>query len=576
MKKINFKTNECIINIFSKKKIKFFKLKNNFLVVIFGEILDKKNKKIKIQDLIKKISLVDYNNNFLAKEILKNYFGSFGLFFYNFKKKNCFFLNDRFGLTHLFYQLKKYKNKYSLKISDDIDSLLNLKKDIDSINENFVKEYLLCRYDDIYGKKRTIYKNINFLKASNIKIFDFKNKKTKNFCYCNFQKQKLNKNITFNDALKILDSKILNSIKDLNFDKTNSIIAVSGGMDSTTTCYYLNKLNIKIPSFTVSYDVTTQLNEFSEAKIVANKYCKNWIRLNIDHKTFLRYWKKCYEYHAQPLPTSSCLGYDIIFDKISNLGYKNIINSGSSDDLFGSNFPGFLYNLSDLYFDDKYRFHKEFKLWIKNYSTKSFPKNFNVFKKFFKKNIYNRKEIAPDYQLVNNDRKSLKNFKKESIRSHSLHHAWILYGMWFCGRPANSIPMKEGEIKFKLNSIDPYLDKDLINFVWQLPSNYKINDGNGKYILRKLMDKRLPSKITKNYIKTGFDVPIKKWLMKKDFKKFVLNNIDDNNPILKKLINIKKFKKEIYNNNPDINPMFLWQVTNFCLWLKYKKTRCTD
>ena len=42
--------------------------------------------------------------------------------------------------------------------------------------------------------------------------------------------------------LKPLDDKITNSIKNLKFNKNKSIVAVSGGMDSTTTCYYLNKL----------------------------------------------------------------------------------------------------------------------------------------------------------------------------------------------------------------------------------------------------------------------------------------------------------------------------------------------
>ena len=44
--------------------------------------------------------------------------------------------------------------------------------------------------------------------------------------------------------------------------------------------------------------------------------------------------------------------------------------------------------------------------------------------------------------------------------------------MWICGRPANSVPMKEGEIKFNLSSLDPYLDKNLINYAWKLPAIY--------------------------------------------------------------------------------------------------------
>ena len=64
--------------------------------------------------------------------------------------------------------------------------------------------------------------------------------------------------------------------------------------------------------------------------------------------------------------------------------------------------------------------------------------------------------------------------------------------------------MKEGEIKFNLSS-QLYLDKNLINYAWKLPANFKIRDGQGKYILRKLMTARYQR--ISNFIKTGYDVP---------------------------------------------------------------------
>ena len=575
--KIEVSTSKYTVSIYLKKKINYITNNKNYIIGFFGEMIDKRSKKIKLDNAKEKLLSFKHEDAKKIKNFLSNYFGSFSFFYLNIKKNICLLANDRFGLNHIFYTLKK-KNKFHLKVSDYLDQLIEKKNNKNLINKNFLNQYILCRYDDIYGKNETIYKDINFLKASHVKIFNLLNFKSKKICYWNFLKEKTNENISINDAIKILDEKIINSISRIKFNKKKSIIAVSGGMDSTTTCYYLNKLNIKLPSFTAKYDVSTNLNESIKAKKVANKYCKSWRQIKIDYKSFMKYWKDCYNYHAQPLPTSSCLGYDIIFDKVSKLGYKNIINSGSFDDLYGSNFPGFLYNLSDLYINKKKdEFKKEFKLWTKYYSTKEYPKNLKTFKNFLKENIKSGKEIQPSLKFIDNSKgisKKLINFKKEKIKSLSLHHAWILYGMWICGRPANSVPMKEGEIKFRLVSIDPYLDKNLINYVWKLPSNFKIRNGKGKFILRKLMKERLPKAITSNFIKTGYDVPIKSWLLKKEFKTFVLNSIDDNNPFLKNLINIKKLKKDIKINNSNINPMFVWQVTNFCLWYNTKKKKC--
>ena len=572
--KIIIRRNKYLISIYSKKKINYYSKKENFIIGFFGEMIDKNNEVAKLENIGSKLLKFNYQDTNKIKNFLSNYYGSFSFFYINLVKKISFIANDRFGLNHIFYSIQK-NNKYHLIVSDHLDMIKNNLKKNFFLNKNFASQYILCRYDDIYGKNDTIYKDIFFLKASHVKIFNFLNFKNKQQRYWNFQKEKEFIKPDINESVKTLDDKITNSIKNLKFNKKKSIVAVSGGMDSTTTCYYLNKLNIKIPSFTVNYDVSTNLNESINAKKVAKMYCKSWKEIKIDYKIFIKYWKECYNYHAQPLPTSSCLGYDIIFDKVSKLGYKNIINSGSSDDLYGSNYPGFIYNLSDLYLNKKKNeFRKELKLWIKYYSTKTFPKNIRIFKDFLKKNIKSKNIIEPSLQLIHKNNIILRkkiSFKKEKIKSNSLHHAWILYGMWICGRPANSVPMKEGEIKFNLSSLDPYLDKNLINYAWKLPANFKIRDGQGKYILRKLMTARLPKKITSNFIKTGYDVPIKSWLLINEFKSFVLDSIDDNNPFLKKLIDTNKLKNEIRSNSPNINVMFLWQVTNFCLWYNKNK-----
>ena len=266
-----------------------------------------------------------------------------------------------------------------MKISESIDILLKTKKEI-FLNANFVKQYLFFRYDDIYGKEDTFYSNIKFLKASHCKKFNFETLQEQEFCYWDFSKLKLDKKIKFKNAVNQLDKEILSSFQKLKFKKKETIVAVSGGMDSTSSSYYLKKLNYNLPSFTVKYDVSTNLNEFDRAKQVASEFCKSWKLLNIDYKMFIDYWKKCYNYHSQPLATSSCLGYDLIFHKIKKLGFDNIINSGSSDDLFGSNFPGFMYNLIDYNFSKKKKFNKELKYWIKYYSTKEYPKNFETIK----------------------------------------------------------------------------------------------------------------------------------------------------------------------------------------------------
>lgn len=57
----------------------------------------------------------------------------------------------------------------------------------------------------------------------------------------------------------------------------------------------------------------------------------------------------------------------------------------------------------------------------------------------------------------------------------------------------------------------PFLDHNLIEWVWQLPFDLKLNRGQSKWILRQVLERHIP----KTFIdrpKMGFDVPIEHWL----------------------------------------------------------------
>ncbi len=57
----------------------------------------------------------------------------------------------------------------------------------------------------------------------------------------------------------------------------------------------------------------------------------------------------------------------------------------------------------------------------------------------------------------------------------------------------------------------PLLDHRVVEFAWQLPTELKIHNGQGKYILRQALHKRLPKTIF-DHPKRGFEVPLHEWL----------------------------------------------------------------
>ncbi|MDB4822115.1 asparagine synthase (glutamine-hydrolyzing) [Candidatus Pseudothioglobus singularis] len=57
----------------------------------------------------------------------------------------------------------------------------------------------------------------------------------------------------------------------------------------------------------------------------------------------------------------------------------------------------------------------------------------------------------------------------------------------------------------------PFLDHSLVEFAWSLPLSIKLHNKKTKWILRKVLEKYVPSKLTERP-KMGFGVPIEHWL----------------------------------------------------------------
>jgi asparagine synthase (glutamine-hydrolysing) len=62
-----------------------------------------------------------------------------------------------------------------------------------------------------------------------------------------------------------------------------------------------------------------------------------------------------------------------------------------------------------------------------------------------------------------------------------------------------------------LESREPLLDHKLLEFAATVPSALKLKNGQGKYLLRRLLERRIPNAIV-DRPKHGFEAPIGEWL----------------------------------------------------------------
>jgi asparagine synthase (glutamine-hydrolysing) len=69
----------------------------------------------------------------------------------------------------------------------------------------------------------------------------------------------------------------------------------------------------------------------------------------------------------------------------------------------------------------------------------------------------------------------------------------------------------------------PFLNHELVEFIFSLPSHFKIRNGWTKWLLRKTMDNSLPGEITWRRDKTGFEPPQKSWMQSAAMQQLIQN-----------------------------------------------------
>lgn len=116
----------------------------------------------------------------------------------------------------------------------------------------------------------------------------------------------------------------------------------------------------------------------------------------------------------------------------------------------------------------------------------------------------------------------------------------------------------------------PFLDHLLVNYIFSLPSHFKINPFIRKRILQDAFRDILPSQLY-NRPKKGFEVPLLKWF-RKELKSRILNDLLDENFIREQGIfnpeEINRIKRKLFSSNPQDVHARIWALVVFQHWWK--------
>lgn len=112
----------------------------------------------------------------------------------------------------------------------------------------------------------------------------------------------------------------------------------------------------------------------------------------------------------------------------------------------------------------------------------------------------------------------------------------------------------------------PFLTPELAEFVFSLPSSYKLKGLTTKYLLKQSVKDLLPKEII-NRPKKGFGAPIAQWI-NKDLKKQIDQKLNKNRLKKQGIFNPETVKEILdeHRNRKKNNHMKIWSLFMFQLW----------
>lgn len=508
-----------------------------------------------------------------GEKCLDRFNGMWALVILDLKKKILFGARDRFGVKPFYY----IKREGFFAFASEAKALLHLPFYKKEINEGVVFDYLILGRDDL--DEESFFKGIFELPPSycftlNLRDGEF----SKNRYYF------LSVNLEWEDFDEVKARKHSDKVKELIFKavslRLRSDVSVgsclSGGVDSSTIVCVINELLKKenIPSigeiqkvFTACYE-NEEIDESRWAKIVVDATKTEWHKTYpVDDQLFSDLEDLIY-YQDFPFITTSMYAQYRVFKLAKENNIKVMLDGQGGDEVF-SGYSGYYkafwvemlrnsrikslilesINLSNAPIKRNYLIKKILTHYVAAFVPTEVKKTLKYKSIFFNSDFFNRHKGRID-KLIDEDM-----FKSLNTMLHTFMTGFNL-------KPLLRYEDRNS-MRFSIEARTPFADDiDLIEYVFSIPSSYKIHKGWSKYLLRESMVGIVPNEIRKRVDKIGFATPEENWFHnKKDLVKEVLNKDFIKHYINTDVLTIEKLMKK----KPSI-PISCWKLINLAIW----------
>lgn len=502
-------------------------------------------------------------------DCLQHFEGMFAFAIWDEQEQQLFCARDRFGEKPFYY----YKNNEAFYFASEMKGLwaANVPRTED---ENMIARYLALGYvQNPADASQTFFKNINSLKAGHYGIFRPRNNEWDVMQY--FSINSLEKKIPVTDAIGVTGSLLKHSVQMRMRSDVAIGSSLSGGLDSSSILYYIEQTKKEGSSFTTysacypgfARDESLFINQVMEIFQTKNE------KVYPNASGFLKDFEKLCYHQEEPFPSSSIYAQYKVYETAGKNGTKVLLDGQGADEIFAGYTKYIHWFLQEEIRKGKWSKAMEelkklkqnsydFKWGLKNYAASVLPAFTSM---QLEKREFN-KLLQPGFlnpALINQLELNNDGISKPAVSrlNDLLRYNVTEFGLQELLRYADRNSMAHG-VEVRL----PFLSAELVKFAFTLPSEYKINNGFTKSILRKTMAGKLPDEIVWRKDKVGFETPQKDWMQEKELQVMVEDakqKMVSENYLSKKVLTRKFLSVDIHARGNEE-----WRILNAAQMLK--------
>ena len=514
------------------------------------------------------------------EKCLDRFNGMWSFVIYDTRKNILFGARDRFGVKPFYY----YADQNHFAFASEIKALMTLPFIDRKINRRAVFDYLVLNLYE--HEEEGFFAKILELEPSCAFYYDLSSHGMKKWRYYS-----LNYINELGEFRQEQCDQYVDRIKGLLFKAVSLRLradvpvgtCLSGGIDSSTIVCLINimlkenkieQIGERQKVFTVSYNMES-IDESKWAKIVVKRSNTSWFKTFPDANQFCEDLEDLAYTQDIPFGSTRIYAQYRIMKLAKEQGVKVLLDGQGGDELFtGYQFYYGIFFLEILKafavhrlitelrclknspINAPYLFLDLVKIFVKMLTTNSLKEAIFRWRKreinylnedFFEENRY-RLTMTKDMVTT-----SLNQILHEYITGLSLKPL-LRY------EDRNSM-------RFSIESRTPFADDiNLIEYIFQIPSVYKIYSGWSKYLLREATEGILPEEIRLRKDKIGFATPESDWLNeRKDvFKNYITSEMSE-------FLDVQKMRQDwdmLIHSQVKDGITTLWRFINLAVWRK--------